>query len=107
MEGYTRFHARQTVRGHPSLPKLIEYAWALCNLPAATGTVLDAGCGRSVLPAYLASRGIHVCAVDRWHMGEYHEGTLDCQLRIRRESLPPSVRPLLRLLQGDLTGQQP
>jgi SAM-dependent methyltransferase len=102
MAEYSRFHARQTLRHHPGLPKLHEYAWALCNLPVGARTVLDAGCGYSVLPSYLASQGVHVCAVDRWNTAEYHEGTAGSQLRIRGECLPPAARPLLLIVQADL-----
>ncbi|MBE0597183.1 MAG: class I SAM-dependent methyltransferase [Desulfuromonadales bacterium] len=48
---------------HPS--KRWEYPWALEQARLAPGaTVLDAGCGASIFPIYLAARGYRVCACD-------------------------------------------
>ncbi len=48
---------------HPS--KRWEYPWALESAALRPGeSVLDAGCGRSVLPLYLAGAGMRVSALD-------------------------------------------
>jgi len=48
---------------HPS--KRWEYPWALqeASMPAGS-SVLDAGCGGSIFPAYLSTLGLRVCAAD-------------------------------------------
>jgi len=48
---------------HPS--KQWEYAWAMQQAdPGVEDSLLDAGCGASIFPLYLASRGFHVTACD-------------------------------------------
>jgi len=43
-----------------------EYAFILMNLPRTQATILDAGTGASLLPAFLSSLGHLVTATDLW-----------------------------------------
>lgn len=59
-----RYAAREAVSYlHPS--KRWEYPWALEQAGLTPGArVLDAGCGASIFPIYLAAAGYRVCACD-------------------------------------------
>lgn len=68
--------ARETVSYlHPG--KRWEYPWALSRVQLEPGArVLDAGCGDSIFPVYLAKQGYHVTALDlefTGTLGELHD----------------------------------
>ncbi|MFA6006075.1 MAG: class I SAM-dependent methyltransferase [Patescibacteria group bacterium] len=57
------------------------------DLPKSPKKILDAGCGASLLPSFLASKGYDVTAIDRWAGTDRScEGCLEEALEIREKS---------------------